>query len=53
MQSKFAELQNTEAQGRHAKGGAKDYVVDGKVIGGFAFIAYPAEYRNTGVMTFG
>ena len=39
-------------QGSHALGGAKDYVVDGKMTGGFAFVAYPAEYRNSGVMTF-
>ena len=35
-----------------APGGAKDYVVDGKMVGGFAFVAYPAEYGNSGVMTF-
>lgn len=39
-------------QGSHAQGGAKDFVVDGKMVGGFAFVAYPAEYRNSGVMTF-
>ena len=39
-------------QGSHAQGGAKDYVVDGKMVDGFAFVAYPAEYRNSGVMTF-
>jgi Protein of unknown function (DUF2950) len=39
-------------QGSHAPGGAKDYVVNGKMVGGFAFVAYPAEYRNSGVMTF-
>jgi hypothetical protein len=39
-------------QGSHAQGGAKDYIVDGKMVGGFAFVAYPAEYRNSGVMTF-
>jgi len=39
-------------QGNHARGGAKDYVVDGKMAGGFAFVAYPAEYGNSGVMTF-
>jgi hypothetical protein len=39
-------------QGSHAPGGAKDYVVDGKMAGGFGFVAYPAEYRNSGVMTF-
>jgi Protein of unknown function (DUF2950) len=35
-----------------APGGAKDYVVNGKMTGGFAFIAYPAEYGNSGIMTF-
>jgi hypothetical protein len=39
-------------QGSHAPGGAKDYVADGKMAGGFAFVAYPAEYGNSGVMTF-
>jgi len=39
-------------QGSHAQGGAKDYVVDGKMVGGFAFVAYPAGYGNSGVMTF-
>ncbi len=35
-----------------APGGAKDYVVNGKMTRGFAFVAYPAEYGNSGVMTF-
>jgi Protein of unknown function (DUF2950) len=35
-----------------APGGAKDYVVNGKMTGGFALVAYPAEYGNSGVMTF-
>ena len=39
-------------QGTHAPGGAKQYIVDGKMTGGFAFVAYPAEYRSSGVMTF-
>ena len=39
-------------QGVHAPGGAKDYVVNGKMVGGFAFVAYPAEYGNSGIMTF-
>jgi hypothetical protein len=39
-------------QGPAAKGGALDYVVNGKLTRGFAFVAYPAEYRNSGVMTF-
>jgi Protein of unknown function (DUF2950) len=39
-------------QGAAASGGAHDYVVNGKMIGGFALVAYPAQYRNSGVMTF-
>jgi hypothetical protein len=39
-------------QGGASKGGAKDYVVNGKLVAGFAFVAYPAEYKNSGVMTF-
>lgn len=39
-------------QGPAAKGGARDYITDGKLTRGFAFLAYPAEYRNSGVMTF-
>jgi hypothetical protein len=39
-------------QGPSAPGGAIDYVVRGKMIGGFALVAYPAEYGNSGVMTF-
>jgi hypothetical protein len=39
-------------QGPMAAGGAVDYVVNGKMIGGFALVAYPAEYGNSGVMTF-
>lgn len=39
-------------QGKNAKGGAANYLVDGKMAGGFAFVAYPAEYRNSGIMTF-
>jgi hypothetical protein len=41
-----------KAQGPDAPGGALNYVVKGKMIGGFALIAYPAEYGNSGVMTF-
>ena len=40
------------AQGVHANGGAYDYIVNGKMIGGFAVAAYPADYGNSGVMTF-
>jgi len=39
-------------QGKYAPGGAFEYVVKGKMIGGFAVIAYPAAYGSTGVMTF-
>jgi hypothetical protein len=39
-------------QGKEAPGGAKDYIVNGKMPEGFAFVAYPAEYRSSGVMTF-
>ena len=41
-----------KGQGSDAPGGALDYVVKGKMIGGFALIAWPAEYGNSGVMTF-
>jgi hypothetical protein len=40
------------AQGPHAPGGAYDYIAHGKMIGGFALVAYPAEYGSSGVMTF-
>ena len=40
------------AQGPHARGGARDYLVDGKLSGGFAILAYPAEYGASGVMSF-
>jgi hypothetical protein len=39
-------------QGDDAPGGAQDYTVGGKVIGGFAVLAYPARHGNSGVMTF-
>jgi hypothetical protein len=41
-----------KAQGPDAKGGAYDYVVRGKMIGGFALVAYPASYGGSGIMTF-
>jgi hypothetical protein len=40
------------SQGSNATGGARDYIVQGKMIGGFAAIGYPAEYGTTGVKTF-
>jgi hypothetical protein len=39
-------------QGKNGPSGAKSYVVNGKMTGGVAFVAYPAEYRSSGVMTF-
>ena len=40
------------SQGANAPGGAYEYVAGGHMIGGFALIAYPADYGNSGVMTF-
>jgi len=40
------------SQGPNAAGGAYDYIAQGKMIGGFALIAWPAIYGNSGVMTF-
>ena len=39
-------------QGPAANGGAKNYITAGDMTGGFALVAYPAKYRNSGVMTF-
>jgi hypothetical protein len=39
-------------QGAAAEGGAADYIVKGRMIGGFALVAWPATYGNSGVMTF-
>ena len=39
-------------QGRHAPGGKHDYLINGNMIAGFAFVAWPAEYGESGVMTF-
>jgi len=41
-----------KAQGDYAEGGAFDYVVNGRMILGFALVAYPVEYGNSGIMTF-
>jgi hypothetical protein len=41
-----------KAQGAHAPGGARSFVEGGKLTSGFAFVAYPAKYRSSGVMTF-
>jgi hypothetical protein len=39
-------------QGRHAPGGKYAYIINGHMIGGFALVAWPAEWGNSGVMTF-
>jgi hypothetical protein len=39
-------------QGNHAPGGKYDYIINGRMIAGFALVAWPAEWGNTGVMTF-
>jgi hypothetical protein len=39
-------------QGKHAAGGKYNYVINGRMIAGFALVAWPAEWGNTGVMTF-
>jgi hypothetical protein len=41
-----------KAQGKNASGGAYDYIVKGRMIGGFGMVAYPAQYGASGVMTF-
>jgi Protein of unknown function (DUF2950) len=40
------------AQGKSAPGGARDYIVKGRLIGGFALVAYPTRFGDSGVMTF-
>lgn len=39
-------------QGKHAPGGKYNYIINGRMIAGFALVAWPAEWNNTGVMTF-
>jgi hypothetical protein len=39
-------------QGSHARGGEKKYIVDGAMTGGFALVAWPAHYGESGVQTF-
>jgi len=41
-----------KAQGKNAPGGAYEYIINGNMIGGFAVVAWPAKYGNSGVMTF-
>ena len=45
-------FQILEKQGSDAKGGAKNYIVNGKMTGGFAVLAHPAQYGDSGIMTF-
>jgi Protein of unknown function (DUF2950) len=45
-------LRILNAQGEDAPGGARSYVVDGKMTGGFAILATPVKYAETGIMTF-
>jgi hypothetical protein len=40
-----------KGQGKDAESGTLDYVVKGRAIGGFAVVAYPARYANSGIMT--
>jgi hypothetical protein len=40
------------AQGAAASGGARDYIVNGELTGGFALVVWPAQYDVTGIMTF-
>jgi hypothetical protein len=39
-------------QGKHAAGGKHDYIINGHMIAGFALVAWPAEWGNSGIMTF-
>jgi hypothetical protein len=39
-------------QGKHAPGGEYSYIINGHMIGGFAFVAWPASYGQSGIMTF-
>jgi hypothetical protein len=41
-----------KSQGKNAPGGKYDYVINGNMIGGFAMVAWPAEYGDSGIMTF-
>jgi hypothetical protein len=41
-----------KSQGSNAPGGALNYIVNGKMVGGFGLVAYPAEYGVSGIMTF-
>jgi hypothetical protein len=45
-------LQDPQTAGPNAPGGARDYVVEGHMTGGFAIVAFPARYGDSGIMTF-
>ena len=45
-------LSMLDKQGADAKGGAKNYIANEKMTGGFAVVAYPAKYGDSGIMTF-
>jgi hypothetical protein len=45
-------FQILKSQGPSAPGGARSYLVDGRMQTGFGLLAYPADYGNTGIMTF-
>jgi hypothetical protein len=40
------------AQGKHAPGGKYNYIINGNMIGGFALVAWPADYEDSGIMSF-
>ena len=50
LDAKVAEIHAEGKQG-YGRGGANRYLVNGKMTVGFAFVAYPAQYRSSGVMT--
>ena len=39
-------------QGKHAPGGQYNYIMNGNMVGGFALVAFPANWGNSGIMTF-
>lgn len=48
----FTTVISLSLKGGDAKGGAKSYIVNGKMSGGFGVVAYPAQYHDSGIMTF-
>ena len=45
-------IRSSNGQGPNAPGGAYNYVINGHMVAGFALVAWPADYDNSGVMTF-